>query len=217
LEQFMATSKEDLVSLNQNQTHSEVDPFTLERYTQFTKHFPKITNDILDIGCNTGRGGALMKSLLPSVNIVGLDVVPERLALIDPAVYKATLCGFADSIDAPSGSFDAVVAGEIIEHIPGNAIFPSLCEIFRVLRLRGRILLTTPNPRSLKNRKDGLSVLMDPSHVSQHTRASMRRKLEDAGFSSIKICGSGRMTRYLGEHAPIANLYGSYLAVAEKW
>jgi hypothetical protein len=78
-------------------------------------------------------------------------------------------------------------------------------------------MLTTPNPHYLRNRLQHLSVVTDPAHVSQHTVASMRRKLEDAGFSHIRILGSGRMTRYIGQHFPWLSVYGSYLAIATKW
>lgn len=207
----------ELVELNRKQFYSETDGFTLRRYAQFVKHLPADTRDVLDIGCNTGRGGEVIKSKVPSVRIVGLDCVPDRLQQIDKCVYQSTICGFANNIEAPSNSFDAVVAGEIIEHIPGIAVFPSLCEIFRILRLRGRILLTTPNPHYLRNWLQNRSVVGDSSHVSQHTVASMRRRLEDAGFSRIRVYGSGRMTKYIGQRFPVLSAYGSYLAVATKW
>jgi 2-polyprenyl-3-methyl-5-hydroxy-6-metoxy-1,4-benzoquinol methylase len=216
-EQKMGYEADNLIDLNREQQFSETDTFTSERYAQFVKHFPPKTRDILDIGCNTGRGGQVMKSLIPTVQIVGLDCVVERLQSIDPIVYESTICGFASDIAVPSGSYDAIVAGEIIEHIPAISIFPTLCELFRVLRLKGRLLLTTPNPHYLRNRLQNTSVLSHPAHVSQHTMSSMRRKLEDAGFSRIRFYGSGRMTRYVGQYFPITSVYGSYLAVAEKW
>jgi hypothetical protein len=45
----------------------------------------------------------------------------------------------------------------------------------------------------------------------------MRRKLEDASFSNIRIFGSGRLTRTLGQHFPLLSAYGSYLAMGDKW
>ncbi|MGA8671903.1 MAG: methyltransferase domain-containing protein, partial [Terracidiphilus sp.] len=132
-------------------------------------------------------------------------------------VYHSTICGFANEIKVPNCCFDVVVAGEILEHIPNTSVFPSLCEIFRVLRLKGRVLLTTPNPHYLRNWLQNTSVLSDPCHISQHTSSGIRRKLEDAGFAQVRVYGSGRMTRYIGQRFPFQAVYGSYLAVATKW
>ncbi len=213
----MSFGNDHLVNLNRDHSLSERDDFTLERYAQFAKHFPPHTEDVLDIGCNTGRGGQVINSRLPRARIVGLDCVPERLQRVDPNIYRATICGFADSIDMPTRSFDVIVAGEIIEHIPNILVFPTLCELFRLLRIRGRLLLTTPNPHYLRNRLQNKSVLSEEVHVSQHTVASIRRRLEEAGFSGIGIYGSGKVTRFIGEHFPIIAVYGSFLAVGEKW
>lgn len=206
-----------LVDLNREQANSETDTFTLERYGQFVSNLPSHVRDVLDVGCNIGRGGQVIKSLMPRVRIVGLDCVPDRLERIDRKIYQETVCGFSNDIALPNSSFDAIVAGEISEHIPGLSVLPSLHEFFRVLRLRGRLLLTTPNPHYLRNRLQGKSVFLDPSHLSQHTPGSMRRKLEDVGFSHIRIFGSGKVTRYLGQYFPVLSIYGSYLAVAVKW
>jgi len=213
----MDFSKASLIQLNSAQSGSELDDFTSERYDQFVRHFPARAHDVLDIGCNTGRGGEIIKSRLQHVRIVGLECVPDRVERIPQGIYESVVPAFADETPFPSLSFDAVVAGEIIEHIPGNSVFPTLCEIFRILRLKGRVLLTTPNPHYLKNRLKDLSVVSDPSHVSQHTISSMHRKLEDAGFTRIRFYGSGRMTRHIGQYFPVRCVYGSYLAVATKW
>ena len=49
--------KQSYEQLNTLQQSSEIDPFTIERYNQFFKHLPKTTKTLLDVGCNTGRGG----------------------------------------------------------------------------------------------------------------------------------------------------------------
>ena len=213
----MGIRPEQLVEVNLAQSGSGTDSFTLERYAQFLRHFPKDAQDVLDIGCNTGRGGALLKSGDPRLRIIGLDCVPDRLDKLPTGIYDRAICGFADDVALPNDSFDVIVLGEIVEHIPGPAVLPSLHELFRLLRLKGRIMLTTPNPHYLRNRLQKKSVLLDSSHVSQHTPSSMRRKLEDVGFSNIQIYGSGRLTRTVGQHFPLLSAYGSYLAVGDKW
>jgi SAM-dependent methyltransferase len=207
---------DDVVMLNREQEVSETDPFTERRYRQFVRHFSRHTKDVLDIGCNTGRGGAVMKALRPKLHITGVDCVPERVASLDPLHYDGKICGFTHDMPLASGSVDAIVAGEFLEHLPPDLVFATLCQFFRVLRLRGLLLLTTPNPRYLRHFCEGTSVL-GGAHISQHYIGCLKRRLMDVGFSSIKVRGSGRVSIALGERFPIRAVYGSYLVKATKW
>jgi hypothetical protein len=36
------------------------------------------------------------------------------------------------------------------------------------------------------------------------------------GFSHVRVLGSGRISRKLGEHVPVLSVYGSYLITADK-
>jgi SAM-dependent methyltransferase len=210
------TAVERMVAFNPDIAGDEEDPFTERRYRQFARHITPWMYDVLDIGCGTGRGGAVMKALQPSMRITGLDGVPDRIAVLDPLIYAAKICGFTQPLPLPAESFDAIVAGDFIEHLSPELVFPTLCELFRLLRLGGLLLLTTPNPHYLKNKLYGTSVL-GGAHVSQHHIATLRRRLGDVGFSSIKIRGSGRVSIALGEWFPVRAVYGSYLAEATKW
>lgn len=204
-----------LQELNRGQTVSETDLFTLDRYRQFFRHLPKAASRVLDVGCNTGRGGSVLKECSASLKVVGLDCVPERLEKLPAGVYEQTICGFSTEIPAKDDSFDAVLAGELIEHFYPADVDRSLAEFFRVLRIGGRLLLTTPNPNSLKNRLRGLTVL-GPAHLSQHFPDTLRLKLRMIGFSRIRLKGSGKLTWRVGENFPWLSAYGSYLAMGDK-
>ena len=65
------TSFSEIIELNRKQEVSEIDPFTERRYKQFVRHLPPHAHDVLDVGCNTGRGGVVMKTLRPSLRITG--------------------------------------------------------------------------------------------------------------------------------------------------
>ncbi|SEP49537.1 Methyltransferase domain-containing protein [Rhodospirillales bacterium URHD0017] len=212
----MTTGNDQIIRLNREQELSETDTFTERRYRQFARHFGRDTRTVLDVGCNTGRGGAAMMAINPDLQITGLDCVPERIKALDPAVYKRAICAFTQDTKLPNDSFDAIVAGEFIEHVPPDLVFPTLCEFFRLLRLKGLLLMTTPNPLYLKNRLTGASVL-GGAHISQHRARNLRRRLEDVGFSQVRIRGSGRVSVALGERFPVLAAYGSYLTKAVKW
>ncbi|MBF2073331.1 MAG: methyltransferase domain-containing protein [Synechococcales cyanobacterium C42_A2020_086] len=201
--------------LNEAQEFSETDPFTLERYKQFFSHFSKPGMAVLDVGCNTGRGGRLLKSLDPSVHLIGLDCVKGRLDRIEVGIYQSKLCSYSTDISLNDSSVDAIVAGEFIEHLYLKDVEQSLREFYRVLKAGGRLQLTTPNPGYIRLKLTRGSVL-GGAHVSQHEPIELKRRLEQIGFTNIRICGSGKMTRILGESFFPLALYGSYLVIADK-
>ncbi|NJN10970.1 MAG: methyltransferase domain-containing protein [Richelia sp. RM2_1_2] len=202
--------------LNLQQQASERDSFTQERYRQFYSFFSHHACTVLDIGCNTGRGGQILKSLNPKLQISGLDCVQDRLERLPKEVYEQCIHGLSTNIPCEDRTFDAVVAGEFIEHLYSIDVDKTLAEIFRVLKVGGRLLLTTPNPLDIKKRIRGESVLDDESHVSQYFHDALILKLRMMGFASIKVYGSGKVTRYLGYYFPWLHIYGSYLIVANK-
>jgi ubiquinone/menaquinone biosynthesis C-methylase UbiE len=207
----------DLVEANRSQRISETDLFTPDRYRQMQSHFPKHAKKILDMGCNIGRGGKVLKAINPAYELTGLDCVPERLATLDKSVYQQALCGFSSNLPVSNNHFDVIVGGEFIEHVPPSQIDPTLAEFFRVLQLKGRLLLTTPNPNYLKNKLKNLSVLLEESHLSQHFPDALTHRMRLIGFSQISVFGSGRVSSYIGQRFPWLSVYGSYLIQGDKW
>lgn len=212
----MPIDVEFLLNANREQAGSEVDLFTVERYRQFEQFLPESVLRVLDVGGGVGRGGAELKRLRPELSLAGVDCVPERVEVMHKEIYDEAVCAFANHMPFENGSYDAIIAGEFIEHVPGHLVDPTLQEFFRVLTLKGRLLLTTPNPHYLRNKLQGLSVISEPSHVSQHYPEVLRLRLKMAGFSRVAIRGSGKVSRFVGTWAPLP-LYGSYLCVATKW
>jgi len=213
----MQHARNDIVEINRMQKVSEGDSFTPARYRQFYRHFPEHAKTVLDVGCNTGRGGAVLKQCNPALDLTGLDCVPERVADLNKGVYARYHCAFSTEIPAENNSFDVVLAGEFIEHLPPPQVDASLMEFFRVLRLKGRLLLTTPNPNYLKNKLKHLSVMLERSHLSQHYPDCLALRLRSIGFSGVKVYGSGRVSQFVGQRFPVLFVYGSYLVSAEKW
>lgn len=206
----------DLVERNLLQRESETDPFTEDRYRQFLGWLPDDAIDVLDVGCNTGRGGAVLKAARPALRLRGLDIVQERLDRLPREVYAGTVCGSATQMPVTDESQHAIVAGEFIEHLTPRDAQAFLHEAFRVLAIGGVLLLTTPNPADLKRRWRGRSIL-GGAHVSQHHADALALQLRMAGFGDVALRGSGKVSRWLGTHVPWLGVYGSYLAAARKF
>lgn len=199
---------------NRLQPEAEHDVFTVERYRQFVRHFPAAVRTVLDVGCSTGRGGLELARVLPELELWGIDVVQERLDAL-PDVYTRRIRGLSTEIPLEDQAVDVVVAGEFLEHLRPHDVDSTLCEFQRVLRVGGRLLLTTPNPSYIRLALTGRSVY-GPGHLTQHYPRLLRMRLKMHGFKHARTCGSGRVSRYIGERAPVFLAYGSYLAQADK-
>ena len=135
---------------------------------------------LLDVGCWLGfllseaqRRGWDAKGVEPSE--FAARFARERLGL---EVTTGTL----DSADLPEGGFDAVVMGDVIEHLPdpGRVV----ARIARLLRPRGVLYLALPDAGSPLARTLGSrwwSVI--PTHVQYFTRASLARLLSRHGYA----------------------------------
>lgn len=199
---------------NAHQSVALSDGFSLERYAQFTRHLPPDARKILDVGCAEGRGGARMKEIRPDLEILGLDCVDERVKAL-PGCYAGGIVGLTTSIPAEDLTFDAVVAGEFLEHLYPADVDPTLCEFQRILKIGGRLLMTTPNPNSLKLRMRGGSVL-GQAHLTQHDPAVLKLRLRLHGFRNVRLLGSGKAIRHFGSRFPWLSIYGSFLILADK-
>lgn len=106
---------------------------------------------VLDIGCGDGTAAAAAAPLLAGHRIIGVDWSQDALRRARtrlPYAVRGELSG--DGLPFASGSADAVLFSEVIEHLvdPDGA----LDEIRRVLRPGGHLMLSTPNLAAWYNR-----------------------------------------------------------------
>ncbi|MBA3375744.1 MAG: methyltransferase domain-containing protein [Actinobacteria bacterium] len=147
---------------------------------------------VLDLGC---RSGAFTRSFLDGNEVVGLDV--DRVALAKAA--ELGIEPVAGDVEEPlpftDASFDAVVAGELFEHLR----FPSSLtgEVRRVLRPGGVIVGSVPNAFRIQGRLRflfGRPPEDDPTHLHMFSPAQLRELLGDFENVAIEYVG-GRYRR----------------------
>jgi SAM-dependent methyltransferase len=96
---------------------------------------------LLDVGCGANLDYDIVLADL-GVEIVGVDFAESFLALA-PGHSRITLQrADATSLPFESGSFDAVICSETVEHVPDDRAV--LREISRVLEPRGLLVFTVP-------------------------------------------------------------------------
>jgi SAM-dependent methyltransferase len=134
---------------------------------------------VLDLGC---RYGALTKAYVDGNDVVGVDV--DREALVEAAKLgiATAWADLDDPLPFEVASFDAVVAGELLEHLR----FPErlAAEVLRVLRPGGVFVGSVPNTYRLKSRLRFLlgrppEFADDPTHLRAFAGRDVLRLLGD--------------------------------------
>jgi SAM-dependent methyltransferase len=138
---------------------------------------------VLDLGC---RSGALTRHFLEGNEVVGLDVDPVALAKAEALGIQPVLANVEEPLSFDDASFDAVVAGELFEHLQ----FPDVlvAEIRRVLRPGGVLVGSVPNAFRVQARMRflrGRSPEDDPTHLRMFSPDAMRELLRE--FRDVRI------------------------------
>lgn len=148
---------------------------------------PKCKNKkVLDIGCYIGYGEQRIANFATEVIAVDTDSTAIEYANqhnifpnIKFEISNAKKLPFID------GTFDVVIAFQVIEHIPPKEVLIFLYETKRVLKNDGFLILSTPN------RKFRLGIFQPPFNLDHHQEFTQSEllKILEINFSDVKIKG----------------------------
>jgi 2-polyprenyl-3-methyl-5-hydroxy-6-metoxy-1,4-benzoquinol methylase len=147
---------------------------------------------VLDVGCGEGHFAEALLEAGHSVTAIDIARIPLERAARRRADLDLRLVGAAGDWPLAEASFDAVWAGEVIEHVVDTATF--LSEVRRLLRPSGTLLLSTPahpplallalalSPRRFADHFDPRS-----DHLRFYNRVGLRTLLADFRFTDIAL------------------------------
>jgi ubiquinone/menaquinone biosynthesis C-methylase UbiE len=144
---------------------------------------------VLDLGC--GDGAFAAELLAAGCDVTMADVSAEALRRARARAPQARAVKLVEGAALPfaQDAFDAVWAGEVLEHVAD--VVGLLSEVRRVLRWGGRLLATTPRHGRLVVAPD---THFDPraDHLRFFSARTLRAVLDDAGFAQVEVRRAGR-------------------------
>jgi SAM-dependent methyltransferase len=148
---------------------------------------------VLDLGC---RSGALTTHFLEGNEVVGVDVDEAALAKAEERGITPVVADVEEPLPFPDETFDAVVAGELLEHLG----FPQtlIDEVLRVLGPGGNFVGSVPNAFRLQGRLRfllGKPPEEDPTHLHMYSPDHIRELLAD--FEDVNVTFVGGRYRPL--------------------
>jgi SAM-dependent methyltransferase len=156
--------------------------------------FPVSPGDqILDLGCGAGRHA--FELYRRGAHVVAFDQDGDELAGVEKMFGAMRLAGEVpaeatartvqgDALDLPfeDGTFDRVIASEVLEHIPDD--MTAMAELLRVLKPGGRLAVTVPSwlPERICWALSEDYHTAPGGHIRIYTRAELEAKLKSLGF-----------------------------------
>lgn len=190
-----------MTSDNRDFIHSFELPRIIRIHAMLTSN--RSPQRILDIGYLDGLVPFMLLTLQSTREIVSTER-PEIVGKLNPlpeivGAHQLTALNLTEPPECIEGSpFDAVVCGEVLEHLPVTAAPGAIAFFRRVLRPGGLLIVTTPNLHGLRYRLRhaiGADFLHDPvphptmgmGHVTLYSARLLSDLAAQAGFSTNAI------------------------------
>ena len=132
---------------------------------------------ILDVGCGTGT---MLTYLASYGQAQGVDIDEEAVGYCRERGLTDVRLGAAETLPFEDGSFDLVTALDVVEHLDDDAA--ALREIRRVLRPRGKVLVTVPAHPFLWGDQDEVN-----QHKRRYVATEVRERLTATGFDVLRL------------------------------
>ncbi len=139
---------------------------------------------VLDIGCGRGEFLELLRD--KGIRATGVDlnrVFVDECRKMGLTVVDAEALAFLRQ--QRDGTFDAISAIHVVEHLRFNDLIALLDEMLRVLKPQGLAILETPNPNNVLVGSG--QFYLDPTHKKPLPPALLEFLVEARGFCNVQV------------------------------
>jgi SAM-dependent methyltransferase len=172
-------------------THEGGDVYFNHERPELVALIPDGAGAVLDVGCGSGALGAAIRRERPGCAVTGIewfeDAVRRARSRLDE-VWRVDLNAF-DTLPARPGAFDAIVCGDVLEHLLDPE--RTLGVLRPYLAAGGRLVISIPNvrhwsvvfPLLVHDRWEYTDAgLLDRTHVHLFTITELALMLGRAGY-----------------------------------
>ena len=144
---------------------------------------------VLDVGCGPGT---FIGNYLGGVECLGIDFSAPQVDYANRRYGSARHRFSAQALSGFGERFDAITMIELIEHLPPADARRLLAEARGLLSPGGRLVVTTPNYRSLWPVIEwGVnlvsSVSYEQQHINKYGRGRLAAELAEAGYGQVTV------------------------------
>lgn len=136
------------------------------------------TGRLLDVGCGSMPFKKFIQNSVTEYHGLDIERRTENVQFLGD---------IQDMKMIESESYDTVICLNVLEHIPNP--FRATTEIYRVLKKRGKLILSVPHPARLHE---------EPHDYYRFTKYGLNFVLNKAGFEVLKIIPNGGLFCFLG-------------------
>lgn len=148
---------------------------------------------ILDLG--SGPGYLTDKLLARGARVIAADTSAESVAALQRRLnsqpnFLGAHTSTSTSVPLASEMFDVIFSIETIEHLDDRVLTSLLNEAHRMLKLAGKVVITTPNDEDLAREKVLCPNCGSVFHTMQHQRswtaATLKQRMLEHNFQTVR-------------------------------
>lgn len=148
---------------------------------------------ILDGGCGTGYGAAMLHQRWPTAKLIGCDLAPEMVRQTRARHLNATV-GDLENLPFADNAFDLAWSNLALQWCDTARAF---AELHRVLTVHGTLACTTLTNGTLRELDAAFSGIDPHRHVLNfRTTEETKAAIAAAGFSDIRVLHETFVTRH---------------------
>lgn len=162
------------------QSFDTQDGMTKDKIKKITSLLPNRALRILDVGFGQGYFEEVVEKKRKDINITGIDISSAAVERANRTFKGKYIQGDLKKVKKvfKKGSFDIIVAIEVIEHISPSNIFKFFFDANYLLKPNGSLIISTPLNEHLRDTVENKS-----GHVRDYSINVIKEELRESGFT----------------------------------